>query len=115
MTLPPFDPGLQPERTELSWRRTLLAISLGALVLLRLLPDVFGSVVWMVPGVLGLAMAFVLWSMARRRYHQVNRATGAEGVKAILPDGRLTLLLTVFVTCGGLLGFACVIALVLQR
>jgi uncharacterized membrane protein YidH (DUF202 family) len=52
-----FDPGLQPERTELAWRRTNLAVTVGALVALRLPPPILlGS--WSISvGLVGLVMA----------------------------------------------------------
>ena len=57
MSLELFDPGLQPERTELAWRRTSLAVTVGALVALRLPPPILlGS--WSISvGLVGLVMA----------------------------------------------------------
>jgi len=66
----PFDPGLQPERTELAWRRTALAIAIGSLVSLRIFPLMLPSAfaAWgFVPGAVGLVAACALWSAARRR------------------------------------------------
>lgn len=67
------DPGLQPERTELSWRRTLLALAVGALVSVRVLPDVLGD--WtIVTGIGGVLVAVVLWVLARRRHATIAAA-----------------------------------------
>jgi hypothetical protein len=47
---------LLPERTELAWRRTNLAVIIGALVALRLPPPILGS--WSISvGLVGLVMA----------------------------------------------------------
>jgi uncharacterized membrane protein YidH (DUF202 family) len=86
-----FDPGLQPERTELAWRRTALALAAGSLAALRLLPPVLGT--WSITiGLAGIATTAALWSSASHRARRIQRAlldnTGP------LPDGRLLLVLT---------------------
>jgi hypothetical protein len=71
----PFDPGLQPERTELAWRRTALAIAIGSLVSLRIFPLVLppsGAAWGLAPGAIGLVAACALWFAARRRQLRVT-------------------------------------------
>lgn len=75
MTL--FDPGLQPERTRLAWRRTLLALTAVALAALRLLPAALGPVGAVLPA-LALVGVGSLWWMARRRSGRVDRALADE-------------------------------------
>ncbi|WP_406250288.1 DUF202 domain-containing protein [Microbacterium sp. M] len=52
-----FDPGLQPERTELAWRRTALSLSVGSLLALKLLPEALDSALGVLPGVVGFILA----------------------------------------------------------
>lgn len=115
MTDRPFDPGLQPERTELAWRRTNLSIAIGSLVALRLLPEVFGSVFWVVPGVTGLIGAGVMWVLARRRYRTVHTTTTTHGDHAQLPGGALMLMISAFVLVGGLFGLVTVLIVGIGR
>ncbi|MBT2485204.1 MULTISPECIES: DUF202 domain-containing protein [unclassified Microbacterium] len=122
MTAPrPFDPGLQPERTELAWRRTALAIAIGSLLSLRVFPvalpadaDAWGFV----PSVIGLATACVLWFSARRRQVRVTAAltktAGADHRGAVhrgagLPGAGLLLGLSAFSAGFGLLALALVV------
>lgn len=104
MSLPLFDPGLQPERTELAWTRTALAIAVGSLVALRVLPALAGygvqQVLWMAPGLVGLAFAICIRLLARSRYSRVNRALLFER-PGDLPGASLLLALALFaISCG---------------
>ena len=65
---PVFDPGLQLERTSLAWRRTGLALAVGALVALRVLPVVGDSPWLFLLGGAGLIVAVALLVLAQRRY-----------------------------------------------
>lgn len=97
MTSALFDPGLQPERTRLAWRRTVAALTLAALVSLRLLPPALGTwalaVAWA-----GVLAAGGLWVAAARRGAAVDRALRVPGQP--LPDGTLSFVLAVVVTAG---------------
>ncbi len=96
-----FDPGLQPERTELAWRRTTLALTIGALVALRLLPPALGS--WSISvGLTGLLMAVLIWLLARRRARYTNHALRDHHGQ--LPGAGLLLLLAAMTTAGAAFG-----------
>lgn len=99
-----FDPGLQPERTELAWRRTALAIGVGSLLALRILPAMapapeFGPV-WLAPGVLGLAFAVLLWTRARVRHLRINRALLADRPDQLPGAGLLAMVTGFVIGCG---------------
>lgn len=95
-----FDEGLQPERTELAWRRTALSIAVGSLVALRILPELLASVVWIWPGLAGLAFSAVLWTLSRRRGVWWTRSLLRGGQ---LPGAGLLLTLTLFTLGAGVL------------
>jgi hypothetical protein len=98
---PLFDPGLQPERTALAWRRTALSLAVGAVVSFRLLPPVLG--VWsLAVSVAGLLLSAAIWILADRRARRVRGALlGSSGP---LPGGGLPLLLTLIATSAATLG-----------
>ena len=67
-----FDPGLQPERTELAWRRTLLALAVGSLISDRVLAPLIG--VWALAVTLaGLGTTIVCWVLASTRARRVQQ------------------------------------------
>ncbi|MGH3689838.1 MAG: DUF202 domain-containing protein [Microbacterium sp.] len=117
----PFDPGLQPERTELAWRRTALAIAIGSLVSLRIFPLMLPSAftAWgFVPGAVGLVAACALWFAARRRQLRMTAWLHSTLPGAIpagsttpqnAPGGGMLLTLTVLATAFGVLSIAVVL------
>ncbi|GGM32208.1 DUF202 domain-containing protein [Promicromonospora citrea] len=75
-------PGLQPERTELAWRRTVLSVAAVSLAAARLLPAVSGDARWLLPGAAGLVLAGWLWLGSRRRRLRYPRASGPSPAPA---------------------------------
>ncbi|HEY2643248.1 MAG TPA: DUF202 domain-containing protein [Galbitalea sp.] len=65
------DPGLQPERTALAWRRTALSMCGGALVTFRIFPDLLGGFGFLAAALaLGVAATVLVASELRfRRDH----------------------------------------------
>lgn len=108
---PTFDPGLQPERTELAWRRTALALAVGSLIALRLLPVAFDNIMWVWAGVTGLSAAALVWLMARKRYLAITERLHQFGDRAELPDAKPLLFLAAFASGSGLIGLAVVVLL----
>ncbi|QJU55132.1 DUF202 domain-containing protein [Herbiconiux sp. KACC 21604] len=105
-----FDPGLQPERTALAWRRTALALLVGSLVALRILPEVFGT--WAVAlGLVGVVAAGALLWAVHRRYSTHHRLLTDEGDRAALAGGRLIAALTLFCVAAAALTLALVITM----
>jgi len=68
----PWDSGLQPERTALAWRRTGLALTIGSLIGLRVLPPLLGPAAYVLAG-LGVVASLAVLAAAHRRYRRVHR------------------------------------------
>lgn len=109
-----FDPGLQPERTELAWRRTALALGVGSIVAMRLIPAAFGSPWWILVGAAGLVMSGILWLWARRRYRTVNDTLSREGDRARMPGAGPLLALTLFTLGAAILSLTLVVAFAMR-
>ena len=120
----PYDPGLQPERTALAWRRTALALVVGSLLGLRALPPILGPVGIAVAGA-GVAVALTVLALSHRRHRRVHRiltaapptaptapATAAAppatptaptaDPRVALPGGALPALVAALTACAGL-------------
>ncbi|MGX1792625.1 DUF202 domain-containing protein [Microbacterium sp. NPDC055312] len=104
----PFDAGLQLERTSLSWRRTALSLAVGSLISLRVLPLWLGGVQWVIPGMIGLLAASLLWRVSRRRHHAFMDDVGRGRAPRVAGAGALVAL-TAGVAVAGMLGLAAVL------
>ncbi|MDO5743285.1 MAG: DUF202 domain-containing protein [Micrococcaceae bacterium] len=74
------DPGLQPERTVMSWGRTTLSLSVASLVFLRWLPHYGVGILLMVA--LALLVAGSIYGTQRYRYARSSLGISAEQLHA---------------------------------
>ncbi|SEB66525.1 protein of unknown function [Paramicrobacterium humi] len=106
-----FDPGLQPERTLMSWQRTTLALMVGIAAAVHYVAPELGGPAAIFAGVTGIAVAVAAYAAAHRRY--------AKGTRELLATSTLTvsawpmLLLSLACFAGGLIAvvFAVVVLL----
>jgi putative membrane protein len=105
-----FDPGMQPERTALAWRRTALAMGVGSIAALRVFPLAFGA--WaLIPAGIAVAIAVAVFVLAQLRYRRNHRAlTGQRDADApvVLAGGGMVAIAAV-----ATLGFAAIAAVLL--
>ncbi len=87
---PPFDEGLQGERTLLAWRRTCLALAVCNAVAIRYLTDALGLAAAVI-GVVGLVLSGAAWVVCTVRYRRVHRGLVRDAV--LISDGRLPVLM----------------------
>jgi putative membrane protein len=114
---PPFDVGLQPERSALAWRRTALALTVGPLIMARLLaPALGGWAVAIAVGGVAFGLFLLLASAARyRRVHEALTGRPAPGrrrgfvLHEALPGGRLLLATALVPALGGAVTLAVVL------
>lgn len=105
----PFDPGLQPERTALAWRRTGLALLIGALVVLRYFTPVLGAIA-VGASLLGAALGMVILLRSEVRYRRTHvDLTQRTSARTVSADGLLPALVSAAAVLGGLVCLAFVI------
>lgn len=96
----PFDPGLQPERTLLAWRRTALALAVASIIIVRFTLELYGGFAIIV-GAVGLGLALAAAWLAHRRYVAAHTELHRSGT---LPSGGI--LVALLAVTVGLLGLA---------
>ncbi len=96
------DPGLQPERTLLSWTRTLLLMLVVGGFFIRWAPYYGAAVLWLFGA--ACLIAGGVWAGQRRRYAQAGAGIAAERYPAAL-GGAASLALAVMALGGVALFF----------
>ncbi|MGV8967560.1 MAG: DUF202 domain-containing protein [Cellulomonas sp.] len=104
------DPGLQPERTALAWRRTALALMVGPVVAARLLVPELGAVA-VVAAAGGLVLGVSVAISSTGRHRRVLGRTASTADPGDRTGAALLLVTALIPLCAGLL----VLALVLGR
>ena len=94
MTAPPWDPGLQNERTGLAWQRTMLAGLTCSLLVARLLAGI-SVVIAVLTGLVALLTTAAMGWMAISRFRANGHALHAGRP---IGDGRPQLLVSLVVT-----------------
>ncbi|SDL18657.1 DUF202 domain-containing protein [Tessaracoccus oleiagri] len=103
----PFDPGLQPERSALSWQRTAMAIGVGSLVYARVISPVIG--LWAIlAAAAGLGLSIWMMVKSHQRYGHHHRVLTSRSGQ--LADGLLIAVVAGCVFAAGV--FALVMLLV---
>ncbi len=93
----PWDAGLQPERTELAWRRTVLAVTGGTALAGRYLGS-GDPVVGLALPVLALLGGLALLHAGTVRFRRLDaslRAAGADAARPVMPGAVMLGALTV--------------------
>lgn len=109
-----FDPGLQPERTALAWRRTGLAMLTASLVAARILPETLGA--WaIIPGIVGVVAAALLVFGIHRRYRRHHLALTTQGDRSPLAGGRLIGAMALFMFSAGVISVIAVVVIAAVR
>lgn len=83
-----FDPGLQPERTSLSWNRTSLSMVVGGFASLRVLPNLIGY--WGLAAAIAVIVAGGAVGITAHRRTERGMRVLVVG-EGFLPDARLLL------------------------
>lgn len=109
-----FDPGLQPERTALAWRRTGLALLVGSLVAARVLPETLGPWAALL-GLAGVVAAAVLMCAIHLRYRRHHHGLLTHGDTAPVAEGALIAATASFVFVAGLVSIAVVVIIAFAR
>jgi len=108
----PADPGLQPERTLLAWRRSCLALAVASAVIVRFAGESIGALSAIL-GIVGIAAAAAAYIVASRRYRTAHQSVAHD--EKLAPDGLALALvtLTLLLVCVGAIAY--VVGIVAQR